>query len=35
MNIGFIAMSGLRVCDEELLKLGFSFPMVKARAKQI
>ncbi len=28
-------MSGLRVCDEELLDLGMSFPMVSARAKQI
>jgi len=35
MNIGLIAMSGLRVCDQELLELGLSFPMVSARAKQI
>jgi len=35
MNIGLIAMSGLRVCDQELLDLGLSFPAISARAKEI
>jgi radical SAM superfamily enzyme YgiQ (UPF0313 family) len=33
MKIGFIAMSGLRLCDAELLNLGLTFPGV-ARRKQ-
>jgi radical SAM superfamily enzyme YgiQ (UPF0313 family) len=33
MKIGFIAMSGLRLCDAELLELGLTFPGV-ARRKQ-
>lgn len=33
MKIGFIAMSGLRLCNAELLELGLSFPGV-ARRKQ-
>src|SRR5262249_2704742 len=33
MKIGFIAMSGLRMCDAELLELGLTFPGV-ARRKQ-
>jgi radical SAM superfamily enzyme YgiQ (UPF0313 family) len=33
MKIGFIAMSGLRLCDTELLELGLTFPGV-ARRKQ-
>ena len=35
MKIGFIAMSGLRLCKPELLELGLSFPSVATRAKQI
>ena len=35
MHLGFIAMSGLRVCDHELLNLGLSFPAVASRAKEI
>ncbi len=35
MHLGLIAMSGLRVCDNELLKLGLSFPAVASRAKEI
>ena len=35
MRIGFIALSGLRLCDTELLKLGFSFPAVARRAREI
>ena len=33
MKIGFIAMSGLRLCNAELLELGLTFPGV-ARRKQ-
>ncbi len=35
MNIGYIAMSGLRLVDEELLSLGLSFPAVARRAREI
>ena len=35
MKIGFIAMSGLRICDLELLKLGLTFPGVTKRAQTI
>jgi len=35
MKIGFIAMSGLRLCDTELLKLGLTFPGVIRRAQTI
>ncbi len=35
MKIGFIAMSGLRICDTELLKLGLTFPGVTRRAQTI
>jgi radical SAM superfamily enzyme YgiQ (UPF0313 family) len=35
MKIGFIAMSGLRLCDTELLKLGLTFPGVIKRAQTI
>ncbi|MFK7850180.1 MAG: radical SAM protein [Akkermansiaceae bacterium] len=35
MRIGFIAMSGLRLVDAELLNLGLSFPAVSRRAREI
>lgn len=35
MNIGYIAMSGLRLVDQELLDLGLSFPAVARRAREI
>src|SRR5437868_4260144 len=35
MQIGFIAMSGLRLCDVELLNLGLSFPGVSRRKNAI
>jgi radical SAM superfamily enzyme YgiQ (UPF0313 family) len=35
MNIGYIAMSGLRLVDAELLELGLSFPAVARRAREI
>jgi radical SAM superfamily enzyme YgiQ (UPF0313 family) len=35
MNIGLIAMSGIRVCDEELLKLGLTLPGFVERSKTI
>ena len=35
MKIGFIAMSGLRLCNPELLELGLSFPGVARRAQAI
>lgn len=35
MNIGYIAMSGLRLADAELLELGLSFPAVARRAREI
>lgn len=35
MTIGFIALSGLRLCDQELLDLGLSFPGFATRARQI
>ncbi len=35
MRIGFIAISGLRVCDDTLLRLGLSFPSLAGRAEQI
>ena len=35
MKIGFIAMSGLRLCKTELLELGLTFPAVARRAKEI
>ena len=35
MNIGFIGLSGLRLCKPELLELGLSFPGFATRARQI
>jgi len=35
MKIGLIAMSGLRICEPELLELGFTFPRVQERAREI
>lgn len=35
MNIGYIAMSGLRLVDAKLLELGLSFPAVARRAREI
>jgi hypothetical protein len=35
MKIGLIAMSGIRVCDPELLQLGFSLPGFVERGKII
>ena len=35
MKIGFIAMSGLRLCNSEVLELGLSFPGVARRAQAI
>jgi len=35
MRIGMIAMSGLRICKPELLELGFTFPRVQERAREI
>ena len=35
MRIGFIALSGLRLCDTKLLELGLSFPAVARRAREI
>jgi radical SAM superfamily enzyme YgiQ (UPF0313 family) len=35
MHIGFLAISGLRLCDQRLLELGFSFPAVARRAREI
>jgi radical SAM superfamily enzyme YgiQ (UPF0313 family) len=35
MNIGFIAMSGIRVCDAELLRLGLTLPGFVERSKAI
>ena len=35
MNIGYIAMSGLRLAETELLELGLSFPAVARRAREI
>lgn len=35
MKIGLIAMSGLRICKPELLELGFTFPRVQERAREI
>lgn len=35
MNIGLVAMSGIRVCDEELLKLGLTLPGFVERSKTI
>jgi hypothetical protein len=35
MHLGFIALSGLRLCDEQLLALGLSFPAVARRAREI
>jgi radical SAM superfamily enzyme YgiQ (UPF0313 family) len=35
MNIGLIAMSGVRACDEELLKLGLTLPSFVERSKTI
>lgn len=35
MRIAFIAISGLRVCDAEILERGLSFPSLSERAKQI
>ena len=33
MRIGLIAMSGIRVCDEELLRLGLTLPGFVERSK--
>ena len=35
MKIGFIAMSGLRLCNAELLELGLTFPGVARRKRAI
>ena len=35
MNIGMIAMSGIRACDTELLQLGLTLPGFVERSKQI
>lgn len=35
MRIGFIAISGLRVCDPDILAKGLSFPSLSGRARQI
>lgn len=35
MNIGLIALSGLRLCDPDLLEMGLSFPSLSGRARQI
>ncbi|VGO12980.1 Hopanoid C-2 methylase [Pontiella desulfatans] len=35
MNIAFIAMSGIRACDTELLELGLTLPGFVERSKQI
>lgn len=35
MNIGYMAMSGLRLVDADLLELGLSFPAVARRAREI
>ena len=35
MNIGLIAMSGIRVCDEELLRVGLTLPGFVERSKVI
>lgn len=35
MKIGFIAMSGIRACDTELLELGLTLPGFVERSKQI
>ncbi len=35
MKLGFIALSGLRLCDAPLLALGMSFPDVRRRATEI
>ncbi len=35
MNIGLLAMSGIRVCDAELLKLGLTLPGFVERSKTI
>jgi hypothetical protein len=35
MKLGFIAVSGLRLCDAPLLELGLSFPDVANRAREI
>ncbi len=35
MHIGLIAMSGVRACDEELLRLGLTLPGFVERSKTI
>ncbi len=35
MKIGFVAMSGIRACDEELLRLGLTLPGFVERSKTI
>ncbi len=35
MHLGLIAISGLRVCDQEILQRGLSFPSLAGRAQQI
>lgn len=35
MKIGLIALSGLRLCDSELLEMGLSFPSLSGRAREI
>ena len=35
MNIGLIAMSGIRVCDAELLRLGLTLPGFVERSKTV
>lgn len=35
MRLGFIAISGLRICDDSLFELGMSFPSLSGRASEI
>jgi len=35
MNVGLIALSGLRVCHTDLLEMGLSFPSLAGRAREI
>lgn len=35
MKVGLIALSGLRLCDSELLEMGLSFPSLAGRAREI
>ena len=35
MKIGFLAMSGIRACDQELLKLGLTLPGFVERSRKV